>query len=69
VAEDREWLTDEQAAERIGIPETTFDDLVEEGIIPPPELDVNKKVTRWRRHVIDAVKVLLPWLIDRLRRK
>jgi hypothetical protein len=59
------WLSAAEAAAIIGIPETTFVDLVEHHV--PAGLPLNQRTIRWRRDVVAAVTVLLLWLLERAR--
>jgi hypothetical protein len=61
------WLSAAEAAAIIGIPETTFTDLVEEGKLPAG-LALTQRTIRWSRDVVEAVKVLLPWLLQRAKK-
>jgi hypothetical protein len=57
------WLTACEAARSLGIPEDTFVDLVEVGIIPAGA-PLNRRVVRWPALTIFAVGVLLSHLMQ-----
>jgi len=62
-----QWLSAERAAARMGMPETTFLDLVEEGVLPEG-LALSQRTIRWNRDEVDACKTLLAHLLQLGRR-
>jgi hypothetical protein len=68
--DEPEFLDANQAAGVLGIFPTTLEALAERGIIPPG-VRVTQRQVRWSRRTIEALKVLLPWLLEsrQLRRK
>ena len=67
--DEPEYLDAVEAARRLGIGDTTFEALAERGLIPAG-LHITQRTVRWRRDTVEALKVLLPWLLERrLRRR
>jgi predicted DNA-binding transcriptional regulator AlpA len=63
-AEESQWLSAEQAARLMGIPETTFKHFAEQGFFPPG-LALTERTLRWKRSEIEAASELLAWLMAR----
>lgn len=55
---EQELLSPEEAARWLGVPKTTFLDLVRDGRIPPPQR-VNQAVQFYSWEVVYAMRVLL----------
>ncbi len=61
-----DYLDARDAAARLGIFETTFEGLAKHGIIPAG-VRFSDRCVRWPRVQIEALKVLLPWMIEHYR--
>jgi len=63
----QELVDQVEAARIVGVPDNTLQTLAEKGIIPGP-VRINRKTLRWRVAECEAVRTLLPWLLELNRR-
>ena len=62
---EKSWINKDECLTALGIPESLFDQLIEEGFVPEG-LKYSHRTILWERRVIDAAAVLLPGLMKAL---
>ena len=63
---EKETLSAQEAAAWLGVPETVFEEITEQ-LLPGSKMVFNQRTHRWTWEVVVGIKLLLPYLIERLR--